>query len=407
MIEIKTFRAYSFHSKLIDGGFDYRKLFNKDKTKFVYFEVIGEIGDDDPSKLKIALYREDVIDKKSNYDLKSFYEVDVKESEFTEYIRFGDKNNAEFWDKGRYICVVYYENKPVANLRFYMEDKWDIDNPIFDIKDVKIYEGPKDGIDLNKRNYLNEASKTLTKYLITEITCESYSPYDFFCEFFFRIYDGNNNIKGEYTIFKFIEAYEDTFVLSNGWGNDNPGSWEPGNYRYEVFFLNEKILSFYFKVTNNENHGIGFIDYELLNSNIKNGINIRLVFDQIMRLSLVNYILLIEDYFRELISPQIHSYLIVDKNSLILKIYRESVIDQFEMIEVANKYFELLTTKVNVFSDFQVSHISKELKIKMYISIQDIYNELLRNEMFDEFNLNRIISNIKINAANNAPTPLS
>lgn len=409
MVEITNLKFYSYNSRLFSGGFDYRQVFDKWRADYVYVEIKGEIKPpkkvkkDFSVRVKTAIFRIHTNDMGGGeYKLIGTFYYDIEEiGSFIRTIKFGDPKINNYWDVGEYVCIIYDDEQPLVHKYFFMEGQWkeEYANPLFSIVDIKTYEAPKDGLDIENREYTSSFVASGTRYITTEVTCKNLAKFNYQCELFIRVYDRNNNIKGEYNFIKKVTTIDDVFNLQNGWGNENGKSWVVGKYRYELYFLNRKLATFFIEVE--EDSQVKELKFDLFRQKDKRSrLEITIDCKRELRFSLLHFISLFAEYLRELFDVNTSIDARYNGNRLSIDFSYDQQLKTVELEEAAKNYFNLLKLYKADFSLFEMNQTPREHRLTFFKAIKAMYHDILAytDDIDEEVEsiVHHILSHIKL-----------
>ncbi len=126
-----------------------------------------------------------------------------------------------------------------GSVTIYIEDAGEVtdeDNPYFDVDQIKLYEGPSQGVKSEERVYLNQFNLKDTRYVWVETILDNMLDRDWYGEFMFNFYNSEGQLKGATSELRQIKGKEDEFTLVTGWGSDTKGTWFNDRYTLEIIF---------------------------------------------------------------------------------------------------------------------------------------------------------------------------
>lgn len=159
---------------------------------------------------------------------------------------WGTHNIATYWQPGTYKWIAQIDGVTIAEKNFYLQDVGvvtDSNNPYFEIKSIKFYEGPFDNVKEEERKYFEQFSENESRYIWAEITATNkVKDLNFWsCEFVFNFLTSTDLLKGSIAKLLFVYEQDNEFKLTVGWGADKPGSWTNGTYYLNILFLDQLI----------------------------------------------------------------------------------------------------------------------------------------------------------------------
>lgn len=158
-----------------------------------------------------------------------------------------------FWKRGTYKWEAYIDGTLVDEIYFYITNMGVVNannNPFFDIQQIKLFEGPYEGVPFGQRQYLQAASTTTARYLNVELTLRNKATQldNFPLEIYFYVYNEQQYLKAQMGYFAHINDRRAEIVLESGYGVREPGFWQKGNYTVNIVFMDTIIGSFAFSV---------------------------------------------------------------------------------------------------------------------------------------------------------------
>jgi len=189
---------------------------------------------------------------------------------------YGNANKGDYWEKGIYSWEARIDDEIVASEKFYIEDAGsvsEIKNPYVIAVSLATYEAPLNDVEMGKRVYLKSFDINTVRYIMGEFCFTNLLPYEWYCEFFFNIYDDTGLLVGTSDTFSKITpdvGPNEEFTIGAGWGSESPGIWAVNNYKMEVVFMDTVVAVIPFKVGDKD--AVRISEYEaLLNEDV--GIN--------------------------------------------------------------------------------------------------------------------------------------
>ncbi len=255
--KFKELKVYSSTEWLADNKKKYRQVFDRYETTYVYVELsfYNKLFDQESWKVNINLKCYEIKNGKKAVCSLDFSRK-INKYDNVVYIRegWGNKKEGLFWKKGNYCWEAWIDGQKVGVKYFYIEDtgtEWESvdNNPYFNLKSVKLYEGKYDDVIEEERKYLKAMSSEETRYVYSEIILENnFIGKDWFLELFVKYYNEARELKGQVIKLQSVGKDDDLIKISAGWGSNTPGSWRFGNYIVDIIFLNTLIASVPFEV---------------------------------------------------------------------------------------------------------------------------------------------------------------
>lgn len=235
----------------------YRQVYDLSECTFIYCELsfFNKLFDEKEWDVKISLKCVKQDDSTEICTLTA--DRTIKKDENIVFIRegWGVKSTGTFWKKGSYRWEAWVDGVFIAEKAFYILDiglVTETENPYFNIKTNKLYEGTETNIPKAERNYLSAFDTKETRYVWLEMVAENLVKGEekWPCELIFNFKTRSGQLKGSVEKLFFVDPIEQTFECSIGWGNDLKGTWGLDYYTIEVIFMDQLVASILFDVGN-------------------------------------------------------------------------------------------------------------------------------------------------------------
>jgi len=150
--KFKELKVYSSTEWLADNKKKYRQVFDRYETTYVYVELsfYNKLFDQESWKVNINLKCYEIKNGKKAVCSLDFSRK-INKYDNVVYIRegWGNKKEGLFWKKGNYCWEAWIDGQKVGVKYFYIEDtgtEWESvdNNPYFNLKSVRLYEGQVD-----------------------------------------------------------------------------------------------------------------------------------------------------------------------------------------------------------------------------------------------------------------------
>ena len=257
----RNMKVYGSVEWLADNKKKYRSIFDVNECTYIYCEFsffnLNFKKKDWDINLRLVCVDQD---KNQICDLNC--DRTISKDHNLIFIRegWGTQNEGSYWKAGTYKWEAYVGDELVAERNFYVQDIGVIsadNNPYFEIKSVKFYEGPFDNVKEEDRKYFEQFGEKDTRYIWAEIKClnKVRSKGFWTCEMVFNFLTSTNLLKGSVSKLVFVYEQDDHFVITVGWGADKPGSWSKGSYLINLLFMDQLILEEQFFI------GSDFVEY--------------------------------------------------------------------------------------------------------------------------------------------------
>lgn len=253
--KLRDLKVFSSTEWLANNEKKYRTVYDESECGFIYCEwsFYNKLFDENDWSIEVSLKCVNI----GNGDEICKLQVvkPIQKDENIVYIRegWGVKYPGKFWEKGIYRWEAWVEGTLVAEKIFYIIDLGivsDTVNPYFEVKSVKLYEGPGENLLHPERAYLYGFDSKQTRYVWLEIMVsnliKSENPWPLEIQYFFMTKTGQ--LKGVIENLLFIDPSQNTVELNAGWGSDVLGTWAEDHYDILVVFMDHVIAVVPFEI---------------------------------------------------------------------------------------------------------------------------------------------------------------
>jgi SpoVK/Ycf46/Vps4 family AAA+-type ATPase len=245
--KVRSLKVFSDNEWLYDNAKKYRQVFEESAVTYIYgeFAFFNKLFDEEDWQINVHL---------KCYDGKGVLLCDqdasqtVKKEDNIVYIRkgWGNPDPGSFWKRGTYRWEAVVDGKSVLVQYFYIESEGKVSadsNPYFNLRSVKLYEGPDKFIPVPERKYLKTFDIASARFIWFEFEAENLvtDKGTWACEIFFNFRNDAGEHKGSDNKMIFVKENDEKISLNGGWGSSNPGSWFKGTYYLEVSFMETMI----------------------------------------------------------------------------------------------------------------------------------------------------------------------
>ncbi len=257
----RNMKVYGSVEWLADNKKKYRSIFDVNESSYIYceFSFFNLHFKEKDWDLNLRLI---CVDQNKNEICNLNCDRSVSLNHNLIYVRegWGTQNEGSYWKPGTYKWEAYVGDELIAERNFYIQDigaPSADDNPYFQLKGVRFYEGPFDNVKEENRKYFEQFAEQDTRYIWAEIHCENKVKTTGFwsCEMVFNFLTDSNLLKGSVSKLIFVYEQDDEFTVTVGWGADKPGSWNKGSYLLNIIFMDQLILEEQFHI------GHDFVEY--------------------------------------------------------------------------------------------------------------------------------------------------
>lgn len=245
----KSLQTYASNEWMANATKKTRSVFDKSELQHIgvvlsfyntkFFEEDWQVD------ILFSCYKNDPHETKLLFSVKETRNISNDENDLEIYQKWepGDKY---LWEKGTYSWNVYFDNKQVGECNFYIEDAGNVvsvQNPYFELRDIKLYKGGKEDTPMEQREYLKQFNKNDTQYVWVQLEIKSKVITDWFGEVFYNFLDNTGMLKERVSSFNYFEGGNEgeRFLLTAGWGAEKPGYWLEDAYYINIVFMDVLI----------------------------------------------------------------------------------------------------------------------------------------------------------------------
>lgn len=166
-----------------------------------------------------------------------------------------------YWDPGTYRVDVLIDGAKVAEKKFsiyadsavstYPQQYGQTSGPTtVEFNELTFYEDDGDVDVTPDPAYITEFPKSTTRYIYYHVTIRNllYGVRSHTPDILGKFYKSDGTFLGESSAGVLVGSDLDYAYLSNGWGWDDPGNWDPGIYRVDVLINGAKVAEKQFSI---------------------------------------------------------------------------------------------------------------------------------------------------------------
>jgi hypothetical protein len=163
--------------------------------------------------------------------------------------------DAGYWDAGRYRVEVWYAGRKLAENYFEITGtstpQYSSTGDTFTLTDIRFFEAGDEVPDEHNFPYATSFSSSSTRYVYTELTIDNHywNVQDNPLNFTLKYYKPDGTLFGELPVPYTVPMSWETAEIWHGWGWADPGYWESGQYRVEVWYASRKLGEDRFDIT--------------------------------------------------------------------------------------------------------------------------------------------------------------
>jgi SpoVK/Ycf46/Vps4 family AAA+-type ATPase len=253
--KLRDLKVFSSTEWLANNEKKYRTVYDELECGFIYCELsfYNKLFDETDWEIELSLK---CVNISSGIEIcKLQVARPIQKDENIVYIRegWGVKFPGKFWEKGIYRWEAWIAGTLVAEKVFYIIDLGLVTetvNPYFELKSVKLYEGPGKNLPHQEREFLYSFDASNTRYVWLEIFAKnnisSSNPWPLEVQYYFMTKTGQ--LKGMVESLNFIDHTQEKIELNAGWGSDTLGTWTEDHYNILVVFMDHVIAVVPFEI---------------------------------------------------------------------------------------------------------------------------------------------------------------
>jgi AAA+ superfamily predicted ATPase len=253
--KLRDLKVFSSTEWLANNEKKYRTVYDELECGFIYCELsfYNKLFDEKDWEIELSLK---CVNISTGIEIcKLQVARPIQKDENIVYIRegWGVKFPGKFWEKGIYRWEAWVAGTLVAEKVFYIIDLGLVTetvNPYFELKSVKLYEGPGKNLPHQEREYLYSLDASNTRYVWLEIFAKNIistsNPWPLEVQYYFMTKTGQ--LKGMVESLNFIDPTQEKIELNAGWGSDTLGTWTEDHYNILVVFMDHVIAVVPFEI---------------------------------------------------------------------------------------------------------------------------------------------------------------
>ncbi|MFK7806410.1 MAG: AAA family ATPase [Saprospiraceae bacterium] len=256
--KLKDVKIFASKENLYRNAKKYRKVFDTSECKYIYCELsfYNKLFDEIDWAVEVTFNCKEKATGKSLCNIKK--QLTINKDQNIVYVNEGWGTPAVgWWKKGAYTWEVLMGDKVIGKSDFFVVDGGlvtAVENPYFDIKEIRLFESARVGLPIKERVYLKKFSAAFTRYVNVEMTLENKKKEEdsLPIELKFYFYNDSGQKKAYMHFFKEFTDKPSIIKLDTGYGANNPGYWFEDIYFLEIVFMDHLIAVVPFEVGNME-----------------------------------------------------------------------------------------------------------------------------------------------------------
>lgn len=254
----------------------YRRVFDNLETTFLYAELsfYNKLFDEEDWKAVVNIKGYSIKNEGRKELCNIERNLEITKDQNIVIIRegWGNKEPGAYWFRGDYEWEAYIDGELVGTRKFFIENGGIVSssaNPYFEIENIKLYEGPNEGVPLAHRKYLTKFDAKETRFIWVEFNFVNFQTQPWYNELFFNFYNDAGQLKGNTSELKYVATGDHVVTVSTGWGAANKGTWYNDKYSLEVIFMDQLIAVVPFEVGEEFEEGITTIQAQTIEGTIE------------------------------------------------------------------------------------------------------------------------------------------
>ncbi len=252
--KLKSLKVFGSKENLYFNVKKYRKVFDESESRYIYCELAfyNKLFDEKEWKAKVNYVCKNIHTGKELCNFNK--EIDIRKDKNIVYVREGwGTPDPGWWKKGSYRYEVFIEGQSVGTTDFHVVDigmATPMDNPYFNIRNIQMFEGPRNGVQPKDRKYFHTFSSQSSRYINVEMKLKNLQTElkSFPLELNFNFYNDAGQLKAQMHYFKLITNSPEEILLDTGYGSDAGGYWYEDKYTLECIFMDKLIAVIPFEV---------------------------------------------------------------------------------------------------------------------------------------------------------------
>ena len=252
--KIRDIKIFGSKENLYQNVKKYRKVYDYTECRYLYCELsfYNKLFDevDWDAEIRFVCTRKDTGAEVCELKKK----LKVSKGKNIIYVREGwGTPDVGWWKEGAYRWEVFIDKTSVGTAIFYVVSAGLVSsevNPYFEIESVRLFESTREGLPIDKRNYLKSFASVSTRYVNIEMLLKNkVSELDSFpLELQFNFYNDSGQQKAYMAYFREIRDHRESILMDAGYGSDIPGYWFADKYTLEVVFMDQLIAVIPFEI---------------------------------------------------------------------------------------------------------------------------------------------------------------
>ncbi len=252
--KLKDVKVFGSKENLYRNSKKYRKVYDEEESRYIYCELslYNKLFDESDWELSLVFICKEL---KSGKELTRIEkEINISKDQNIIYVNEGwGTKETGWWKKGGYLWEIYLDDNLIGKADFYIINGGKvskINNPYFDIQEIRLFESARDGLPVHERIYLKKFANDITRYVNIEMSINYLlKQNDFFpLELQFFFYNDSGQQKAIMNYFKVYNDIPPTITFDTGFGAVKPGYWFEDLYFLEIVFMDTLIAVVPFEV---------------------------------------------------------------------------------------------------------------------------------------------------------------
>lgn len=257
LYKAKDLKVYGSSEWMFGSTKKYRQVFDRYELDYVgaEFSFYNKMFDEKDWKAKLTLRAIDRSEAKVLCELTEEINISKEENVVYYYKSWGNKSIGTYWKNGNYLWEALIDGQLVMNKEFYVYELGLVtptSNPYLEVVSLSLFNGDKEGKNLQNGKFLKTFKREETFYVWSEIRIKPKTNDAFKFEFYLNYRDDAGQLKGQiHRIYDIPKRKKgDLFKWEDGWGNASGGSFTDTKYFVELVFMDTIIATNFFEVGN-------------------------------------------------------------------------------------------------------------------------------------------------------------
>jgi SpoVK/Ycf46/Vps4 family AAA+-type ATPase len=253
--KVRDLKFYASDDKLAGDERNYRSVYEQGEVSYIWaeFSIHNKLFDTRNWIIDCRLLAFDK-DNKLICNLDASQEVPSQDPVKFIRVKWGSDTPGVFWKKGGYRWEAWVDGAMVCQKIFHIVSQGPVtpkSNPYFTVNSLRLFEGPSLTPVPGSRRYSRNFPADGTRYVWLELKAENNlanGDHDCPFEFIVNLFARNSQLKGRASRVIIAGKKQKQIELVLGWGADKQNNWLPGDYSFELLFLDQVLANLFFRI---------------------------------------------------------------------------------------------------------------------------------------------------------------